>query len=418
VVKLDDVQQRYGNAVAGELTLLPDPEPGELWCPVISVDDHVLEPPTLFDRVPAKHRDQAPRLVDSDGLPAWDINGKLHYLAGTNGAVGRPQHEAHQVAMRYDQFRRGVWDVDARIRDMDLNGMWASLNFGSTTWGFAGKALSWLPDPEVALSCVRAYNDWVVEEWCAAYPDRLIPCQLPFLADPVLAAEEIRRNAARGVRAVSFSENPEGLGFPSMHSRHWDPFLAACEETGTVVNLHVGSSGTIMQPAVDSPVPVIVALFPMSGFAAVVDWVFAKVPIRFPNIKIAMSEGGASWVPTVLERLKRSYDRRAENDVWSATDPHPIDLVHRNFWFTSIEDPSAFRLLDIIGEDRVMVEVDYPHADSSWPASQDLFRQDLGHLPVSTITKLCYENAAALYQCPLPPEDMIGRSSLLAGSRD
>jgi predicted TIM-barrel fold metal-dependent hydrolase len=318
--------------------------------------------------------------------------------------------------MRFDQFRPGVWNVDARIRDMDINGVWASLNFPSLVWGFAGTALSKLPDPEVGLACIRAYNDWVVEEWCGAYSDRLIPCQLPFLADPVIGAEEIRRNAARGVHAVSFSENPEGLGFPSMHSSHWDPFLVACAETETVINLHVGSSGNVMRPAADSPDQVIVALFPMSGMSAVVDWVFSKVPIRFPDIKIATSEGGASWVPTVLERLQRTYDRREESDTWSTTDPHPIDVVHRNFWFTSIEDPSAFRMLDLIGEDHVMVETDYPHADSSWPDSQVLFRRDLGHLPVSVVRKLCFENAAALYHHPFPSEDLLSKATLLSGS--
>ncbi|WP_234834726.1 amidohydrolase family protein [Mycolicibacterium stellerae] len=415
--RLDDLQDRYATPpVPSNLTLLPDPEPQELWCPIISVDDHVLEPPTLFDRLPAKLRTRGPRIIDVGGLPAWEVDERRFFLGGTNGAVGRPQREAHQSAMRFDQFRPGVWDADARIRDMDVNGMWASLNFGSVIWGFAGKVLASLGDPELAQACVRAYNDWVVEEWCGAYPDRLIPCQMPYLADPVVAAEEVRRNAARGVHAVSFSENPAGLGLPSMHSDYWDPFLAACAETGTVVNLHVGSSGTVARPAEDSPVPVIVALFPMSGMSAMIDWVFSKIPIRFPDIKIALSEGGVSWVPTALERLQRAFDRRDENDVWSATDPHPIDLVRRNFWFTSIEDPSAFRLLELIGEDRVMVEVDYPHADSSWPHTQDLIRRDLSHLPASTIAKVCYKNAAALYQHPLPPDSLIARASAFAVS--
>ncbi|MGE0218471.1 amidohydrolase family protein [Mycolicibacterium sp.] len=417
ITRLDALQERYGAPPAlADLALLPDPQPRELWCPIISVDDHVLEPPTLFDRVPARFRGRAPHLIEVGGLPAWEVDGKRYYLGGTNGAVGRPQIEAHQTAMRYDQFRPGVWDADARIRDMDINGMWASLNFGSVIWGFAGKVLATLSDPELALACVRAYNDWVVEEWCAKYPDRLIPCQMPYLADPLLAAAEIRRNAARGVHAVSFSENPAGLGLPSMHSPYWDPFLAACAETGTVVNLHVGSSGTVARPADDSPVPVIVALFPMSGMSAMIDWVYSKIPIRFPDIKIALSEGGASWVPTALERLQRAFNRREENNVWSAADPHPVDVVRRNFWFTSIEDPSAFRLLDLIGADRLMIEVDYPHADSSWPDTQELIRRDLSHLPVSTVAKLCYENAAALYQHPLPPESLQARAAVFAGS--
>ena len=411
----EELSNQLAKLADADLTLLPDPEPSELWCPIISVDDHLLEPATLFDRLPAKYRDAAPTMVEVDGRPVWQIGDKQHHLNGADGAVGRPRREVRQRGMRFDQYRRGVWDVEARVRDMDLNGVWASLCFPSITWGFAGTALSKLPDPDVALACVRAYNDWVVEEWCGPHPDRLIPCQLPFLADPEVAAEEIRRNAARGVHAVSFSENPTGLGFPSIHSGHWDPFFGACAETGTVINLHVGSSGTVMRPSADAPDQVIVALFPVSAMSALVDWVFSKVAIRFPEIRIALSEGGASWVPTVLERLQRAYDRRDESDTWKATDPHPADLVHRNFWFTSIEDPSAFRMLDLIGEDHVMVETDYPHADSSWPNSQALFRRDLGHLPVEVIRKLCFENASALYQHPAPPQTLLDSATALEG---
>jgi predicted TIM-barrel fold metal-dependent hydrolase len=228
----------------------------------------------------------------------------------------------------------------------------------------------------------------------------------------MLAAEEIRRNAGRGFRTVSFSENPEALGCPSIYSGEWDPFFAACEETETVISLHVGSSGQVGQPSTDSPVFAIVALFPLNGIAALVDWVFAKVPIKFPNLKIVMSEAGASWVPMAIERLNRAFRQREASDYWVTTDPHPVDLVRRNFWFTSIEDPSAFRNLDVIGADRVMAEADYPHADSSWPGTQDLLRRDLGHLPMDQIRQICYRTAARVYRTPPPPAEVLTASEL------
>src|SRR5262249_10551411 len=154
-------------------------------------------------------------------------------------------------------------------------------------------------------------------------------------------------------------------------------FLRACEETETVINLHVGSSGSVHTPSADAPTDARLVLFPIHGVDSLVDWIFARIPIRFPAIKIALSEGGGSGVALVMERLARAQRRRESGPAWSASDPHPLDLVHRNFWFTSIEDPSAFRLLDVIGEDRVMVEVDYPHLDSTWPHTQDLLRSEL-----------------------------------------
>jgi hypothetical protein len=102
-----------------------------------------------------------------------------------------------------------------------------------------------------------------------------------------------------------------------------------------------------------------VALFPVSGLEALIDWIYAGVPVRFPQLKIALCEAGVSWVPMALDRLRRAYDHDVGRD-WPQGSPPPEELVHRNFFFCSIEDPSAFRLLDLIGEDNVMVETDFP----------------------------------------------------------
>jgi predicted TIM-barrel fold metal-dependent hydrolase len=407
----------YGSLGVGDpsepLTLLPDPPARQAWCPIISADDHVLEPPTLFtDRVPVSMADRAPHIEEVNGRPYWVIDGDKIHITGSNGAVGRPIRQLMQLSLRFDEMRPGVLDVHDRIRDMDLNGVWASLCFPALPFGFAGKRLARMHDPDVGLACVRAYNDWVIDEWCGAYPDRFISCQLPWLADPVIAADEIRRNAERGFRTVSFSENPEALGFASLYSGAWDPFFRACEETETVVSLHVGSSGVLHQPSADSPIFAVVALFPLNGVTALVDWIFAKIPIRFPNLKIVLSEAGVSWVPMAIERLNRAFRQREATDYWRPDDPHPVDLVKRNFWFTSIEDPSAFRNLDVIGVDRVMVEADYPHADSSWPDTQDLLRRDLAHLSTDEIRRVCYQNAAEVYRCPEPPAAVL-RASVL-----
>ena len=395
------------------LTLLPDPQPRELWCPVISVDDHVLEARSLFDNVPKKYADAVPRYLEVEGFPAWQIGDRVHFFTGTDGTSGRPTAEWNVTGMRWEEYRPGTYDAAARLRDMDLNGVWASLSFPSNLWGFAGSTLSKLPDRDAAYACVQAYNDWALE-WCSTDRERFIPCQLPFLADVELAAREIRRNAERGFTAVSFTENPYALGYPTLHSGYWDPFIAACAETDTVINLHAGSSGSILRPEPDSPALVLAALLPLNGVLTVVDWIFSRIPVRYPSLKIVLSEAGTSWVPMIAERLRSAFSRR-ELSNWTADEPDPVEVLRRNFWFTSIEDPSAFRSLDLIGEDRVMLETDYPHADSSWPDSQDVFRRQLESLPVSTIKKLCFENAAALYRQPPPPEEWRARSRLLGG---
>lgn len=411
---IEDLELENGRSVQrGAITYLPEPEPRELWCPVISVDDHVLEPAGLFiDRVAAAHRDAVPHVVEDDeGVPYWVVGTEREPMRMTTcGAVGRPIAEWSLAPQKYEEFRLGVWDVDARVADMDLNGVYASLNFPSFVFGFAGRRLSLLPDEAVALASVRAYNDWMIEAWCGAHPDRFIACQLPWLRDPQVAADEVRANAARGFKAVSFPENPEELGLPHIYTRHWDPFLQACEETGTVLNLHVGASGKVQRPCSASPIDVGVALFPVGAILGLVDWIFSKIPVRFPGLRIAMSEGGVSWVPMAIERLERSYRQAESSSHWTPADPDPVEVLHRNFWFTSIEDPSAFRFVDLIGEDKVMIESDYPHADSTWPDTQAVVRRDLGGLDDAAVRKVCFENAAGLYRHPLPPADLVAAS--------
>ena len=124
-------------------------------------------------------------------------------------------------------------------------------------------------------------------------------------------------------------------------------------------------------------------MFPLSGMETVVDWIYAKVPIRHPELQIVLSEAGVSWVPMVIERLRRAYRHLPASETWARDDPDPVELLHRNFWFASLEDPSGFRMLDIIGEDRVMVETDFPHMDSTWPGCQAMIRGELSHLAVT-----------------------------------
>jgi predicted TIM-barrel fold metal-dependent hydrolase len=388
------------------VTLMPDPAPREMFLPVISVDDHVLEPPDIFtSRLTQRMANSAPHMAAVDGMPQWLIDGQPVPILTANATVGRPVEEwrSHDP-MTYEEARPGAWDPDARIADMDLNGVWGSLNFPSLPWGFSGRALSDLKDIDLGLACVQAYNDWYHEEWTSRHPARFLGSQIPWLNDPTVAATEIRRNAARGTRAVSFTENPQALGRPSLHTRYWDPFFAACADTGTVINLHVGSAGLINRPSTDSPTDVAIALFPLSSMTAVVDWIFSLVPVRFPNLKIALSEGGASWVPTIAERLARAF-RQCDHpeSAWERSYGHPVDVLRRNFFFASIEDPSAFRLLDVIGDDKVMLEVDYPHQDSSWPDTQKLINEELRGLDASVAEKIAWRNAVNLYGATPPP---------------
>ena len=208
-------------------TLLPDPEARPIRVPIISVDDHLIEPPDLFEgRLPAALQTEAPRIVeDPSGTQCWVFESHRYPNVGLNAVVGRPRAEWSMEPARFDQMRPGCFDIDQRVADMDLAGIWASLCFPSLVSGFCGSVYSRAQNKDLGLACLRAFNDWHHEVWAGTHPERIIPLQLPYLADVAVACGEVAMNAARGFKAVSFPEFPAQLGLPSIFSGHWDPLL-------------------------------------------------------------------------------------------------------------------------------------------------------------------------------------------------
>jgi predicted TIM-barrel fold metal-dependent hydrolase len=388
----------------GRVTFLPEPERSPRKYTVISVDDHIVEPRDMFEgRFPTRLADRAPRVIEKDGGHVWIYEGKEFPNVGFSAVVGRPVEEFSWDPTRFEDMRRGAWDVHARIADMDISGVYASLAFPSALAGFAGQRIQLESnDAEVALAAVQAWNDWNIEDWSGAYPDRLIPCQLPYYLDPEIGAQEIYKNAERGFKAVSFCEAPHAVGLPSLHTGHWDPIMRACEETETVINLHVGSGSTTQSTSEDAPGDVIGVLFFGNAILAAVDWLYSMLPVKYPNLKIALSEGGIGWVPALVDRLNHMLKYHDMYGTWTGLDQTPAEVFLRNFYFCALDDPSTFALLDVIGVDHIMVEEDYPHPDSSWPRTQQLIEKEIGALPPDVLRKVTWENASRLYRHEVP----------------
>lgn len=382
---------------------LADPDPRPQPFRIISVDDHVVEPPDTFaPRMPRHLAERAPKVITTkSGKQVWIYEDKAYPNVGLNAVAGYPKDQWGTEPARFDEMRPGCFDIDARIKDMDIAGILASANFPSMITGFGGTIFPLSQDKELGLAVMRAYNDWHLEEWAGPYPDRIIPVQITWLADAQIAASEIRRNAERGYKAVTFTENPVHQGMPSLYSGYWDPFLAACEETETVICLHVGS-GTVLPPSSpDSPFEVPVTLFPMSALTAATEWLWSGVAVRFPGLKLCLSEGGVSWVPAFLERIRWTYERH--ND-WTGTwngDLSPVEVFRRNFWVCSLYDPTGIAHRHEIGIDHITVECDYPHGDSSWPDIQLLLADELAGLPEDEVEKITWRNASELFRHPV-----------------
>jgi predicted TIM-barrel fold metal-dependent hydrolase len=385
---------------------------------IISVDDHVVEPATVWqDRLPAKHRDVGPRVVRAPLGELTFVGGKLTVEVGEPGsgpdvdwwfyeelrrplmrldaAVGYPRDEVDLRSVTYEEMRKGAWSVPERLADMDTNWIGSSLCF-PTFPRFCGQTFTEAKDRDLGLLCVRGYNDWMVDEWCAPSEGRLIPLIIVPLWDAQLAADEVRRNAARGVRAVCFSEIPPNLGLPSIHDkdRFWDPFFAACEETGTVINMHIGSSSRMPSTSKDAPPAVGSTLTFANACFSLVDWLMSGVFTRFPRLTIAYSEGQIGWIPYVLERADVVWE---ENRGWGGvadkvTRP-PSELFREHVYGCFFSDAHGLRNLDAIGEDNVTYESDYPHSDSTWPNTRAIAEEQMKLLDRPVIEKLVRGNA-------------------------
>ena len=382
---------------------LPEPQPAKVRYTVISVDDHLVEPPHMFEgRFPKALADRAPKVVTTDqGHEVWEFEGERHFQVGQNAIAGRRPETVKIEPFRFDQMRPGCFDPHARVHDMDLGGLWASLNFPSMITGFCGRVYSQIADRDLGNAVTKAWNDWMCEEWWGAYPERFIPLGITDLANPESGAQEIRRNANRGFVAVSLPERPHRLGFPSIFSDYWEPIIRACAETNTVVCLHVGSAGMPDFPEGCPPVQLGATLFGALSLTACAEWVWSGWSVKFPELKIAMSEGGIGWVAMLIDRLDNIVDRSGYG-LEGFNGQRPADILRDKFWFCTIDDPSTIETRAAIGVDHIMVESDYPHGDGTWPNTQDVIERYWGHLPTEDLRKMTHQNAAKLFRHPLP----------------
>ncbi len=366
---------------------------------LISVDDHIIEPPDLFDaHLSERYKAQAPRIVRrDDGADVWRFGEVEVPNVALNAVAGRPKEEYGVEPQSLDEIRPGCYMVDERIKDMNACGVLASMNFPSFP-GFAARLFA-VDDEEFGLALVRAYNDWHIDEWCGAHPGRFIPMALPVIWDAHKCADEVRRVADKGCHSLSFTENPAALGYPSFHDLYWDPLWKAVCDTDTVLSIHLGSSGQLSFPATDSPPDVMITLQPMNIQAAAADLLWSRVLKEFPNIRIALSEGSTGWVPYFLERVDRTYDMHHRWTGQDFGDQKPSDIFRQHFLTCFISDRTGVHLRNQIGIDNISWECDYPHSDSAWPGAPEELAQLMTEAGVTETeaAKITHQNAMRWY---------------------
>ena len=384
---------------------------------IISADDHVIEPAHVWqDRMPSKHKELAPKIViapqgemtlndgvwletpgTGDKMAAWwHFENKRYQIKQMVACPGIPPEEVTMEGVTYDDIAPGCYDPIARLADMDINHVEASLCFPNYP-RFCGQLFSEADDLELGLLCVQAYNDWMIDEWCGSSGGRLSPLCIVPLWDAELAAKEIYRVAEKGCRAVAWSELPAWLGRPGLHGDFWDPFLKACEETQTVICMHIGSGTKTVQTSPEAPTVVTANLIVCNSAASMIDWIFSGKFEQFPNLKLLYAESQIGWIPYFIERADDTWRTHQWAQGEKRIPKPPSHYYKRHVYSCFFKDTVGIDLLDRIGEDNVLFETDYPHQDGTFPNTLAIAEELFGHLEQETIDKISRNNAIKLF---------------------
>ncbi|MDQ2651160.1 MAG: amidohydrolase [Actinomycetota bacterium] len=366
---------------------------------IVSVDDHVVEHPNVWtERLPAKFQEAGPKITELDsGHQMWLFEGNMMPNIGLNAVAGKDPKDFGMDPVRFDEMLPGCYDVHDRVRDMDLDGVHAQMCF-PTFPGFAGGTFFNAKDKDLALACVQAWNDYMLDDWCGAYPDRFIPMMLVPFWDVEASVAEVQRTAAKGAKAITFTEAPHRLGLPSFHSDHWDRFFAAAQDAEMPLCLHFGSGGA-PDVAPDANFAVAIALFGMNSQFTTVDLVFSPVFHKFPKLKVALSEGGTGWIPYVVERLDYVWERHRYYTGVNQ-DARPSDLFRDHIFGCFISDQAGIDQRHVIGINNIMFEGDYPHSDSNYPASRKKLAEAMLDVPDDEARLIAEDNARRVFNFP------------------
>lgn len=356
---------------------------------IISVDDHVLEPRDLWQHeLPAAVRARGPKVSrervklqftgghygferdapDGQWCDVWVFDDLAVPTGLLHAPAGIPRSRQRNVPAVYEDFRPGTYDQAARLADMTENHVEAAINYPNIFPRFAGQGFLERPDKELALTCLRIYNDWMIDDWSGGVArGRLIPLTLVPLWDPQLAADEVRRCAAKGSYAIAFSENPSKLGLPSLYTGAWDVLWQACEETATTVSMHIGSSSSMPTTSPDAPLATSMSLYAQNAQGSLCDWVFSGTLSRFDELKIAFAESQVGWMPFQLERMDSVW----RDGVGGVEFPvAPSEQVRGRVYGCVFDDLHGLKCRADVGIEQILFETDYPHSDGTYPSSR------------------------------------------------
>ncbi len=368
---------------------------------VISADDHIdvqwMPKDAWTARVSSAWKERAPRVIETDKGPFWTCDGQSWgpwgkrsgtYVAGRRWAIERFGD--------FDENTVPPTDPKLRLADMDRDGIGASVMYGPV--GPLNVA-----DPELRKLCYQTYNDWLAD-FCANDPQRLIGVGLLPADDPAEAINELHRLAAQGSRHVSINA---ARANPPVYDEAWEVFWAEAAQVGLPIGFHLPGSQR-QRTATGGTKPIVMAALgyvdvSLSLMDPLIGLTFGGFFERYPKLKIVLAESGLGWVPYVLDRMDHGFEAfEAAGSYWNEHGGinlklQPSEYFRRQVWVTFQDDLAGLKLLDVLGDERVMWASDYPHPDSTWPHSQQVIDRQLHDADPELKNKLLRDNARALY---------------------
>ena len=376
---------------------------------LISADDHFNEPPDTWQaRVPERLKEAAPKVVRMDHGDVWVVDGESRGGLGLGSLAGRDYKDFKASGLTYDDLRPGFYEPGQRLKDLDEDGVWASVIYPTIGIGIVG-----IKDPELHEACVRAYNGFVAD-FNATDPRRLFGVGVLPRTGVKAAVSELEHLARSGLRGALLQSYPSGEKLPTVDD---EPFWAAAQEIGLPLHVHVTLAGRFDNFFAASggkgPMNPNLAMV-ISGYAlishgcqeAFSQLIFSGILDRYPSLKWVAVEGGIGWVHYFLERWDNSLERQRH---WANLDLKlkPSDYWRRQVYATFEEDTIgvelAVRRPDICPVDNLLWASDYPHSDTTWPRSREVVRDHFKDMPDEARRKIVWENSAKLYKVPDPP---------------
>ncbi len=368
--------------------------------PIIDSDAHVQEPPDLWQsRAPAKLKARAPRVESTEHGDVWSFDqGKGRQPLGLTACAGLSYLQFRPFGLRHEEIRPGLYDPEARLRDLDIDGIHAQVLYPSVTLSGAG---TYSDERELQLFCVRAYNEWL-SEFCAQSGGRLIGQAIIPTTGVDDAVAELEWGMKHGHRGVVISRFPNGsFGLKPGDER----FFGLAQEAGVPVAVHIGSffPRNPNEPRIGFQD---LAFLGKAGGAkagahslpVTCDLLFSGIFEQCPDLKLLLVEANIGWIPTMLEQTDDMFLRyRFFTKATERMKCMPSDLFHRNFWATFMIDTVGLELRHRLNIDHLLWSTDYPHTGTDWPNSRVTIDRIFRGLPKVEVRKMLHDNAKALY---------------------